>query len=91
MITSKNIIKHELIGLPVKILKSTDKGKERLEGKVADESQNMLIIKTDTGFKKVQKEGTIFRFFFKEEAVDIDGDVLLSKPEERIKNKLEKW
>lgn len=91
MITSKNIFKHELTGLEAKVLKCPDKGKEGIRGKVVNESQNMLIIQTKKGDKKVAKKGTIFRFFIKEGAVDIEGNVLLSKPEERIKSKLEKW
>ena len=35
----KNFLKHEFIGLPVKVLKATDKSLEGVEGEIIDETK----------------------------------------------------
>ncbi len=91
MITPKNIIKHELIGLKVQVIKSSDPTKIGMEGTVVDETMNMLLVNTSKGIKKLPKAGNTFRFWIKGKKVEILGDVLVGRPEERIKKKLNKW
>ncbi len=91
MITPKNIIKHELIGLKVQVIKSSDPTKIGMEGTVVDETMNMLLVNTSKGIKKLSKAGNTFRFWIKGKKVEILGDVLVGRPEERIKKKLNKW
>lgn len=84
--TPKNLARHELIGLDVEVVKSTDPSMVGIKGCVRDETQNMLTIETETGEKRIEKTGSVFRFFLRDGAVDVEGNVLAEKPHERTKN-----
>jgi len=86
-ITPKNLVKHEIIGLPVTVVKSTDPGKEGLTGEVEYETKNTIHIKTAAGTKIVPKAENTFLFTTKNGAVEVDGEKLVAKPEDRTKNK----
>lgn len=87
MRTVRNILRHELIGLHCEVVKAKNKGQIGISGKVIDETQKTLNING----KKVEKNGTVFRITVDEKKVDIEGDYILSRPEDRIKKKIEKW
>jgi len=84
MRTKGNIAKHELIGLEVRVLKSSS-SPAGLRGRVVDETKNLLVIETPKGEKKVPKEHSIFEFEIPEGSVTVDGARLLFRPEDRIK------
>ncbi len=92
-ITVDNIMRHELIGLEVDIVDSTDKTLEDVSGKVVDESYNMLKIETDDMRElSLPKKNSIFIFSLPNgDKVKVNGDVLVSRPEDRIKKKFKKW
>ncbi len=92
-ITPQNLVRHELISLPIKIAKSTDSTQKGLSGKVIDESYNTLKIETKDGKEKsVIKENSIFVFTLpNKQKVEVDGKLLVSRPEDRIKKKLPRW
>ena len=54
-ITEKNSRAHELNGLNTKIIKSTDKKKEKITGKIIKETKNLLVLETKKGEKKIPK------------------------------------
>lgn len=89
--TPKNIAQHELIGLEVEVIAAQNPSQTGIKGKVVDETLKTLVIGTGHGPKIVPKEGSVFRFDLKERVVDIDGSVLLARPEDRIKKRIEKW
>ena len=96
-ITANNIVRHELIGLHVRVEKSTDKSLEKMDGKVVDESYNMLKIEgKKRGEKKskeksISKRNSIFIFALPNGVkVEVDGRLLVGRPEDRIKKKFEK-
>ena len=92
-ITPKNIVRHELIGLKVRIPKSTDPTQAKLSGKVIDETYKTLKIEAKGGREKViPKRNTIFIFTLPNQTkVEVDGKVLIGRPEDRIKKKFAKW
>jgi ribonuclease P protein subunit POP4 len=97
-ITSENIVRHELIGLRVRIAKSADKSLEKMSGRVVDESYNILKIEgKKRGEKKpkeksIPKRNSIFIFALPNGVkVEVDGRLLVGRPEDRIKKKFEKW
>jgi ribonuclease P protein subunit POP4 len=92
-ITPQNLVRHELIGLSVKIAKSTDPTQKGLKGKVIDESYNTLKIETKEGKEKViPKNNSIFIFTLPNGVkVEVDGKLLISRPEDRIKKKIPRW
>ncbi len=92
-ITPYNLVRHELISLPVKIIKSSDPTLKKLSGKVTDETYNTLKIETKDGREKtVIKENCIFIFTLPDKTkVQVDGKLLVSRPEDRIKKKFPRW
>lgn len=83
--TKENIIYHELIGLPVRVVKSTHKG-YLLSGIVIDETKNMIVIKCN-GVKKIPKNVSIFEFTLPDgSAIKVEGEKIMGRPEERTKN-----
>lgn len=92
MITPQNIIQHELIGLYVEIVDSSNKNIIGKKGKIVNETKNFLIIKTRNTEKKIQKKYTQFVFTIPDKRkVKVDGSLLLARPEDRIKFKIKKW
>lgn len=91
-ITPGNLVRHELIGLEVKIEKSTDKTHKGLMGKVIDESYNTLKIDARGREKIIPKANTIFIFTLPNGVkVEVEGKVLIGRPEDRIKKKFARW
>ncbi len=84
-ITPGNFTKHELIGLGVEVVKSTDPGKIGIKGTVTGESKQVLVIHTGTAEKKIPKKECTFRFALGKEKIDVRGEKLVGRPEERIK------
>lgn len=93
VITPQNILKHELIGLEVKIDRSTDQAQKGLKGKVIDESYNTLKIESGGGKEKIiPKRNSIYIFTLPNGTkVSVDGKLLIGRPEDRIKKKIARW
>lgn len=91
MRTPDNLVRHELIGLPVEIADSTNKQIVGLKGTVIDETRNTLVLETPAGEKTVVKEQCTFVFQLDMARVRISGELLVARPEDRIKKKLKKW
>ncbi len=103
-ITPSTLIYHELIGLEIKVIHSTNPVLAGTRGRVIDETKNMLIVENSTSrVLKIPKADSEFIFRIPAELsekgrrsdtfVKIQGNLLLSQPENRIKNikKLRKW
>jgi ribonuclease P protein subunit POP4 len=92
MITPKNLVRHELIGLEVRVVKSTNPSQAGLSGKVIDESRNILTIETGRGARNLPKKDCTFSFRLPPgEWVRVEGSLLVARPEDRIKKRLRKW
>ena len=93
MITPQNLVRHELIGLRVKIADSTNKALIGLQGRVVDESRNTLTIEAKGKEKSLIKDQCVFSFFLpgQRARVRVDGKVIVARPEDRVKKKLRKW
>ena len=92
-ITPKNLVRHELIGLAVRIDESTDPTLKGVRGRVIDETYNTLKIETKDGKEKViPKRNCIFIFTLPNKTkVQVDGKLLVGRPEDRIKKKFARW
>ena len=117
MISSKNIFYHELIGLELKVVDSSNPSLIGLCGTVIDETKKTLLIEVKSEVKtEVKNDGSIedlssnrndFNFIYKEKLiqkdvsvfqfkvpdgtiVEIDGKILLNRPEDRIKKRYKK-
>ena len=91
MITLKNIVRHELTGMDVRVLKAQNQYLEGISGIVLEETRNMVIIRTGSGVKQVAKKGAVFRFTLPSGmCVDLTGSVLVMAPEKRINMRMKK-
>jgi ribonuclease P protein subunit POP4 len=85
MISSRNVLRHELIGLDVLVSGAANPAQIGLSGRIIDETRNMLVIETPQGIKRVAKMHNVFRVALpSSELVEIDGSVLVLAPEKRI-------
>lgn len=93
IVTPKTLIHHCLIGLRVKIVQSSNSQYLNFEGKIIDETKNTLIFKINEKEKRIPKKNSIFKFYLTDTiAVEVNGKLLLGRPEERIKKKISyKW
>jgi ribonuclease P protein subunit POP4 len=92
MISPKNLVRHELIGLTVEVAESTNKFQIGIKGTIVDETKNILTIETGNRLKKIQKKGSVFIFKIPDgKKVKVNGNKIAVRPEERIKLKVKKW
>jgi len=91
MITSKNLVHHEFIGLNVHVTSKKNKSLN-LNGIIIDETKNTIKIEgMDKQEKIIPKKGSLFVFEVPDgEKVEIDGDILSIRPEDRIKKRFKK-
>jgi len=97
MLHPKELVRHELIGLEVEVAESTNTDAVGIRGRVINETRNMLFVEVTSGKHKGKEKG-----FAKEQCtflftlpaggkVRIEGRLLVSRPEDRIKKKFRKW
>ena len=87
--TPENLPRHELIGLQVKVLEASNENYIGISGEVLDETRDTMNIDGKT----VEKKSCVFVFDLPSgEEVEIKGEIIAKRPEERLKMKLpDKW
>ena len=91
MITSKNLVHHEFIGLNVQVTNEKNTSL-KLIGTIIDETKNTIKIECeDFTEKMIPKMGSLFVFELPNgEKVEIDGNILSIRPEEKKKKRFKK-
>lgn len=97
-LTPHNIIHHEIIGLDTKVADSTNKSLIGIEGRIVDETKNILTVQTDVQEKKIPKSCSSFIFTIPSVegkrylplTIKVNGRLLLLQPENRIQTKFKK-
>ena len=89
-ITPQNLVRHELIGLEVKV--KAHSGSEA-SGRVVDETRNTLTVEVDGTGKKFVKDQCVFTFRLPGPGkwVRVEGSVIVARSEDRIKKKQKAW
>jgi len=83
---AKNIVYHELIGLKVTVVLHSDPTLIGLQGIIIDETKYTLKIRTEEGDKRIPKLYGVFRFRLPNDLeVDVDGSLIVGRPEDRVK------
>ena len=91
-ITAQNILRHELIGLTVKVSAATNPSIKGIRGAVVDETKNTLKIRSPRGTLMIPKDIATFRFNLPDGVqVDVDGRRLAGRPEGRLKTRVKRW
>jgi ribonuclease P protein subunit POP4 len=81
----KKLARDELIGLNVKIIKSSDPNWTKKTGTIIDETKNTFLIKIDKKNKRIAKNIAEFEFEHNGKLVRLNGSKISYKPEDRIK------
>ncbi len=85
MITSQNVLRHELIGLDILVSGAANGNQRGITGRVIDETKNLLVIETPSGVRRIAKMHSTFQVRLPgRETVEIDGSVMVLAPEKRI-------
>jgi RNase P/RNase MRP subunit p29 len=84
-ITKDNFLAHEWIGEKVKVIKSSDKKRENINGIIINETQNTIWIEMKGEKKIVPKKECVFEFDTCGKII-IEGKNVLKRPEDRVKD-----
>ena len=83
-----SIIQNEFIGLETKVVRSSNPHVVGIAGRVVDETRNTFAILDKTKRRVVIKDTAIFEFVLPDgTVVEIDGKILVGRPEDRIKKR----
>jgi len=80
-INEKNLKNHEMIGLKVKIVDSTDPKRIGEKGTIVDETKNTFILDSK---KRIPKKECVFEFDINKKVI-VNGAEIEKRPEERLK------
>jgi ribonuclease P protein subunit POP4 len=85
MISARNILRHELLGLEVLVSTASNPLHEGVRGWIIDETKNTLLIRTSDGKQRIPKMRSVFRLTLENGLkIDVDGSALMGSPERRI-------
>jgi ribonuclease P protein subunit POP4 len=88
MTVSPSVVQYEFIGLETTVVKSSNPDVVGISGKVVDETRNTLKILQDNTEKIIVKDTSVFEFVLPDETVvEIDGKVIMGRPEDRLKRR----
>lgn len=82
---NEDVLKTEHIGKSVEITKANNKTLEGIKGKIINETKNTLTIQTNNGEKKLIKDTITIKMKHNNKTYEINGKLLVNRPEERIK------
>jgi ribonuclease P protein subunit POP4 len=91
MKVTPEIIRYEFIGTEGKVARSPHEGYVGLGGKVVSETKNTFTFLLKGKEKSVIKESAVFNFKFEDgTVVEIDGKLLVGRPEDRLKKSIKR-
>jgi ribonuclease P protein subunit POP4 len=91
-ITPQNILRHELIGLDVRVASAKNPSIRSAKGRIVNETRNILTIFNKGRERMIPKNVAIFRFKLQDgTVVDVDGARLVARPENRLTTKVKHW
>jgi len=87
MITTENIINHELIGLQVSVAESCNKQIVGMSGRILDETKSMFTLGTLRGMKRIPKANSSWKFDLKGKNIIVNGNLISKRSHERMVQK----
>lgn len=81
---AKDLIRHELIGLDIEVVKAKNTSLIGIKGKIIDETKNTITIQNKK-MKKILKDQAVFNIKVENKVFQVDGKLLVGRPEDRIK------
>jgi ribonuclease P protein subunit POP4 len=87
----ENRARHELIGLEVRVVTSSNSSQIGLSGQVVDETRNTFLLETKAKVLRFAKKNTNLIFTLPDEQkVRVYGSILISQPENRISKRMQR-
>ncbi len=91
MKVTPDIIREEFIGTEGTVASSSHAGYLDIKGNVVGETKNTFMIEQAGKMKSIIKEQAVFQFQFSDgTVVEIDGKLLVGKPEDRLKKTIKR-
>ena len=92
-ITPRNLVHHELIGLDVEISSSKDPTQKNVVGRIVDETRNTILVEKHSGKRvRIPKAISVFAFKLPDgRRVLVDGNIIIGRPEDRLKMRERLW
>ena len=91
MKVTPDIIRYEFIGTQAQVAKSLHEDYNGLSGRVIGETRNTFTLFDAGKARSVIKEFSVFNFTFDDgTVVDIDGKLLVGRPEDRLKKSVKR-
>jgi ribonuclease P protein subunit POP4 len=88
MKVTSDIIQREFMGTEAKVAKSRHRDYVGISGRITDETRNTFTI-SGNGRKIILKDSAILHFKFDDgTTVEIDGTLLVGRPEDRLKKRI---
>lgn len=85
MITPRNVIRHELIGLAAEVVRASNPAQTGIRGRIVDETKRTLVFLTERGLRRIPKRFTVFRLELPDGTmVEVQGSALEMSPEKRV-------
>lgn len=83
------IVQGELIGLNARVVNSSNSSYVGISGQVIDETRNTLVIRHANQDKVIVKDMATFQFNLRDgSVVEVEGNVIMGRPENRVKKRL---
>jgi len=86
-----DIVRQEFIGTNGVVIRSLHAGYLGISGEVLSETKNTFMIQQKGKMKSIVKDQAVFQFQFSDgTVVEIDGKLLVGKPEDRLKKTMKR-
>lgn len=91
MKVTPDIIREEFVGTNGTVVSSSHSDYVDIEGEVRGETRNTFLIEQQGEMKRIVKDQAVFHFKFSDgTVVEIDGKLLVGKPEDRLKKTIKR-
>ncbi len=91
-IRPENILRHELIGLKAMVARSSNPFLAGTRGRIIDETRNTVKLSTGKGVRVIPKKSAVFRLNLPDGSiVEVEGERLVGRPENRMKARARRW
>jgi len=91
MKVTPEVLCYEFIGTEAKVAKNKNRDCVGIRGKIVDETRNTFTILQEAEKKQIIKESSVFFFKFSDGTlIEIDGKLLVGRPEDRIKKRIKR-
>ncbi|MHB8117421.1 MAG: ribonuclease P protein component 1 [Methanothrix sp.] len=87
----ESLARHELIGLEVRVVTSSNPSQIGLKAQVVDETRNTFLLETKAKVLRLAKKNTNLIFTLPDgQNVRVYGSILISQPENRISKRMQR-